>query len=117
MRFQRRGIHQKLSARGQNRGHRGEKEVRKNITKEQFSDWLFTYLKPKRQSQQSLIPYQRAFVNLSPLEQKNLIDQTVNQILYAHNDVATEVFTKLEKISLDFSQKAEVGYRTRLLEI
>lgn len=58
---------------------------------------------------------QKIYEQLTKEQQKNLIDKTANQILYAHSSVVSRVLSELSLISLDFSQQTEVSLRRMLL--
>ncbi|MBO5408694.1 MAG: hypothetical protein J6A61_04765 [Clostridia bacterium] len=117
MRFQRRGYRSGLGLAADQQHVKNESMQQTDaISLEQFSGWLFSYLMPKRDHQEDVASYRRYFEALDLEEQKNLIDKTVNQILWSHSDVVLDVFRKLSRISLDFSQKAEVLYRQKKLE-
>ena len=57
----------------------------------------------------------KIYEQLTKEQQKNLIDKTANQILYAHSSVVSRVLSELSLISLDFSQQTEVSLRRMLL--
>lgn len=92
-------------------------QTSETVSYESFTRWLKAFLKPKGVLLQPITPYQLYFEALSQEQQKNLIDNCVNQILQAHSDVVSHVFQKLSQISLDFGQKAEVLYRQKKLAV
>lgn len=116
MRFQRRGYRSGLGLAPRQHLQSESKKQEDSIPLEQFAGWLYSYLMPKREHREDLSSYRRYFEGFSPEQQKNLIDKTVNQILWSHSDVVLDTFRKLSRISLDFSQKAEVLYRQKKLE-
>ncbi len=117
MRFQRRGIRDGLGlAVFQQPFQNEEKTEEKKISQEDFNQWIKTYLMPKQNHLGAISPYQAYFEALSKEQQKNLTDKIVNQILWSHPDMVLDVFRKLAKLSLDFSQQTEVLYRRKKLE-
>ena len=72
-------------------------------------------LKPTGQGLHIDKGYQKIYEQLTEEQQKNLIDKTANQILYAHSSVVSQVLSKLSHISVDFILKTEVSLRRMLL--
>lgn len=79
--------------------------------------FIHTIQKPTAELPPVLPDYGSWYESLSQTQQKNLIDQLVNQILFAHMDIRQRVFSHLHRISSDFGQKTQVEYHRRRMEV
>ncbi len=82
---------------------------------EKLKFFIQKIMKPTDNSLHIDMDYQKIYEHLTEEQQKNLIDKTANQILYAHSSVVSRVLSNLSLISVDFSQKTEVSLRRMLL--